>query len=406
MIAQRTCLSLSFHLKLSLLLLLVPLGCSQPEDLSQHDEPRARAESSAEVLQEIQARRAIIDVHEHIMSIHEAPMMLRVMDTVGIAKTVLMGSSWFTITLNESIGFTRYDENNESILQIVAAHPDRFEAWPTLNPEDPDKLPKLRAMVARGATGVKLYIGHGYVRRDGEYMFHTRAMDDPEMLEVYAFCQDNFIPICLHVNPHYIKPGFAQEFIEVLTQFPDLKVVSPHFILSSSWYSRFQEFMDTFPNLYTDCSFGDSFVEERLRYISRNTTIVRGLFEKYPERIMFGCDLVVTDHPAKTEQWALEQYAAYLSMLTEPRYTTPVIPKRDENKQVVPGELEELRGLELPRPILENVLYKNFEAMKASRPRGTRITREINWNNMRGSQKIDRMPGQAFPPLDKGASEH
>ncbi len=403
-----------------LALALAGLGCSEEKNSGASNDPReaptARLDpdrfaalpsgESLAALRAIQERRGIVDVHEHIMSIEEVPTMLEVMDDMGVAKTVLMGSSWFTITLNEKHGFTRYDENNESLMAIVAAHPDRFEAWPTLNPEDPDKLVKLQNLVARGARGVKLYMGHGYVRRDnGEYMFHTRAMDDPEMLPVYEYCQSHFITICLHVNPHHTKPGFAQEFIAILTQFPDLKVISPHFILSSSWYSRFQEYMDTFPNLYTDCSFGDSFVVDRLRWISRHRDVARRLFEKYPDRIMFACDLVVTDHPSKTATWARTQYQAYLDMLTKDRYTSTLIPKLDENKRPVQGELEELRGLALPEAILERVLSSNYDAMQASRPSGTKITREIDWAKMRGSRKIERKPGQAFPPSGPDASD-
>ena len=65
-------------------------------------------------------------------------------------------------------------------------------------------------------------------------------------------------------------------------------------------------------------------------------------------------------------------------MLTKDRYTSEFIPKLDENKRVVSGELEDLRGLGLPPEILEKVLCTNYEAMKASRPSGTKITRAIS----------------------------
>lgn len=64
--------------------------------------------------------------------------MVASMDSMGIAKTVFVGSSWFTITLNEAVGFTRYDENNDELVKIAETYTGRFEAWPTLNPSDPD----------------------------------------------------------------------------------------------------------------------------------------------------------------------------------------------------------------------------------------------------------------------------
>lgn len=396
----------TFHIVPLLVGLLLLAGCGAPDHgESAQSTPTAMGEEGGEsvaVLRELQAEKKIIDVHEHIMSTMQVPVMLEAMDALGVGKTVLMGSSWFTITLREPVGFTRYDENNASLLEIVKAHPGRFEAWPTLNPEDPEKLVKLKEYVAQGATGVKLYLGHGYVRRDnGDYMFHTRAMDDPEMLPIYTYCEEHFIPICLHVNPHYTKPGFAQEFIAVLEAYPALKIVAPHFILSSSWNSRFQQFMDTYPNLYTDCSFGDSFMAERLRWFSRNPNLMRSLFEKYQDRIMFGCDLVVTDYRKKTAAWAKGQMQAYLDMLTKKQYTSEFVPKLDEAGKPVRGELEVLTGLALPREILEKVLYKNYEAMVASRPEGTVITDAIDWSKMRGSRKIEREPGQAFGPLQE-----
>ena len=155
--------------------------------------PPGGEEASLAALAGIRAAGLIIDVHEHIESIKMAPLYLEVMDELGIRTMCLMGSPKFTLTMNESYGFTGYDENNETLLEIVQAYPGRFEAWPTLSPTDPENLNKLKSLIARGATGVKLYNGHGYVTRKKEFMFHPVAMDDPKMLPVYAYCEENFI---------------------------------------------------------------------------------------------------------------------------------------------------------------------------------------------------------------------
>lgn len=347
--------------------------------------------------EEIQAQKLVIDVHEHIGSLELASIYLDVMDEFGIRKMCLMGSSEFTLTLDESKGFTGYDRNNEELLKIVNAYPGRFEAWPTVNPLDPDKLTKFKNLVQRGATGLKLYLGHGYVTKKGEYIFHPVAMDDPGMLPIYAYCEENYIPVCIHVNPFDDggsggKPGFAQEFIAVLTAFPDMKIDAPHFILSSIRSQRLEEYLDTFPNLYTDVSFGDFFVEAGLKRISKNPEKYRKLFAKYPDRIMYATDLVLIKSPRQTKDWVREQHQAYLDMLSKETYTTPV----------VAGET--LRGLALPGHLLERVLYKNYEAFVAKKPKGTVITREIRWDRM-GVNQVHRKPGQAFPPPKKGSSK-
>lgn len=331
------------------------------------------------------SHRLIVNAHEHIQSPREVAKLIAVMDELGIAKTLLMGSARFTITLRPEDGFTRYDENNAAIMRIAAAEPGRFEAWPTIDPRDPEKLDKARALVARGAKGIKLYLGHGFVdKRTNEYLFHSMAMDDARMLPFYAWCQDSFLPIMYHVNPY--KPGFAEEFIAVLTRFPDLKVIAPHFILSSIKDSRLQEFLDTFPNLYSDISFGhDDFLIAGLKRISRKPGKFKRLFSKYPGRFLFGTDLVVTEHPRKSPAWMAARVRAYLGMLATDSYEVDFLPDR------------RLRGLGLSGDALERILYRNYEAFMALRPRGTAITRDIDWTRM-GVAKTGRAAGTTLPP--------
>jgi len=355
-------------------------------DLPAFDEPVL-------TLAEIQAQRRIINVHEHIQSLEYAPIYLDIMDELGIQKICLMGSSMFTLTLNESYGFTGYDENNEELLKIVEAYPGRFEAWPVADPLEERKLEKFKDYVARGATGLKLYTGHGYVTKDREFIFHPIAMDDPRMFRLYEFCEENYIPVCIHVNPfddgtHKGKPGFAQELIAVLSRFPDMKVDVPHFMLSSIKSTRLCEYLDTFPNVYTDISFGDYFMAAGLKRISQNPPKYRNLFADYPDRIMYATDLVLTAGRRKTHDWVREQFQAYLDMLSKAAYTTPAIPDT------------QLRGLELPDEVLNRVLFKNYEEFVAKRPKNTKITRTIDWKRM-GVTPIARKPGQAFPPRAK-----
>jgi predicted TIM-barrel fold metal-dependent hydrolase len=347
--------------------------------------------TSIEALQEIQAAGRIINVHEHVQGLSDAERLLEVMDRLGVEKSLLMGSSWFTVTLDERVGFTRYDENNEALLEIVEAYPGRFEAWPTLNPEDEQKLEKLKDLHARGAAGVKLYTGHGYVKRsDGQYMFHTMPLDDPAMLPVYEYCQENFIPLLIHVQTDpKLGPGIAEEFIAVLTQYPDMKVICPHYMLSSGRDSRLREFLDTFPNLYSDISYGhDSFIQQGFARSDKNPEKFRRIFREYPDRFMWATDLVVTDIPSKSVPWIEERFQGYLDMLTQEAFTTVAVPGKA------------LRGLELDPALLEGILYRNYHEFMAKRPKDTRITRSINWSKMGGSP-TGRKPGEILPPPRK-----
>jgi len=334
----------------------------------------------------------IINVHEHIQSLDQAKVHVTVMDQLGVERMALLGSSWFTITLRDEVGFTRYDENNEELMKIVGAYPGRFDAWPVISPVDPQKLDKFKVLMDRGATGLKLFTGHGYTtRKTNEYIFHPIAMDDPQMMPVYEHCEKNGIPVLIHVNPSPVKPGFCEEFVSVLQQFPDMVVNCPHFMLSSVKDSRLREFLATFPNLYTDISFGDAFMKAGLTRIAKNSAKFRKLFADYPDRFMFGTDLVLTEARHKSEEWVHNQFQAYLDMLTWEAYTTPCIPG------------ETLRGVALSKELLDGVLFRNYEKFLARKPRGTKIARSISWGNM-GVTPTKREPGQVFPPPPKKLS--
>jgi predicted TIM-barrel fold metal-dependent hydrolase len=329
----------------------------------------------------------IINAHEHIQSLDEVPKLLAAMDELGIARTVLVGSSRFTITLRHRDGFTRIDDNNEELIRIIEAHPGRFEAWPTLDPADPEALGKLERLVERGATGLKLYLGHGLVSKTTrKWMFSQMAMDAPEMMPVYSFCEQTSLPICYHVNPGPKTPGFAQEFVAVLERFPDLKINCPHYMLSSILDSRLRELLDTYPNLYSDISYGhDDFLDAGLRRMSENPEKFRRLFLDYPDRFFFATDCVITGARHKDTEWISARFRVYRDVLEKDWYTTPVIPET------------RLRGLSLPPEIVDRVMFRNFEEFVAKRPAGTTITRAVDWKRM-GVKKLERTPGKRRPP--------
>jgi predicted TIM-barrel fold metal-dependent hydrolase len=342
-------------------------------------------ESPTQAIDRMVASRQIMNVHEHVQGRENTEVLLREMDTLGIGRTVLLGSPWFTISLYEQAGFTRYDENNAAIVAMAKAHPERFAAWPTANPLDGEKVEKIRALVGEGATGVKLYLGHGYTaKRRNKYIFHPVAMDDPMMMDLYEYLSENQLPVCYHVNP--AKPGFLDEFVAVLRRFPELKVNSPHFMLSSMVHSRLEEMFTAFPNLRVDISFGhDDFLKTGLQRISSNSAAFRRLFEKHSDRFLFGTDFVVTSIRPHSRSWYAQRMKAYLDMLSSKTYTSELLPGRT------------LRGLGLDTPTLEKVLYGNFGKLCCEAPLGANAGHELNWGRLR-VRSVKRASGQALGP--------
>ena len=276
---------------------------------------------------------AIVNVHEHIQSPAEAPKLLEAMDAAGIAHTVLVGSPKETIVGKG--GFVEYDENNARVLTIQSTYPERFSAFVTVNPRDPDKLRKFEGYLRAGAKGLKLYSGHSN--------FYDLPLTDASMEPVYASLEQRRIPVLWHVN----LGKFGGEFNAVLARHPRLIVILPHLGLSSIKLERLESLMDRYPALYTDLSFGyDPFLIAALQRISRNPAKYRQFIARYRDRVLFGTDMVVTKHKRKSAAWLAGVMQCYRGMLEAARYRCALIN-------------EELNGLALDAETLRQIYEIN-----------------------------------------------
>jgi len=279
----------------------------------------------------------IINAHEHFQTIKNVPKFLEAMKENDVIKTVIVGSPEATI-LTGRTGFFGEEKYNLEVLKIANTYSEHFIAFPTINVKDPAKLEKLKKYLAMGGEGLKLYSGHS--------MFHDLPLDEESMMPVYRYCEENKIPILFHVN----AGKFQKEFENVLKKFPRLKVICPHFCLSTIASDRFEYLMDTHPNLYTDLSFGYiDFLKAGLLRISQEPEKMRRAVIKYQDRILFGTDMVVTSAGYKTADWLSQVTRAYRDMLEKEQYHFPLLGPRT------------LRGLHLDSKVLEKIYRINFE---------------------------------------------
>jgi len=236
-----------------------------------------------------------------------------------------MGSSWFTITLNPSVGFTRYDENNEELMKIRDKYPERFEVWPTISPDDPGSSRNSRPWW-RGGRRAQAVPRHGYVNpKTGAYLFHTMALDDPRMLPLYSIGEENFIPVCLHVQLNGTWAWICRGVRVGAHAVPEHEGDMPHYMLSSILQPRLREFLDTFRTCIailgsaTTSPRRDSNGSRSRRQVS---PALRGLSQP----VHVATDLVVTNYALKNQQWVQDRLKSYLDMLTQETYTTPALP--------------------------------------------------------------------------------
>lgn len=286
----------------------------------------------------------IYDVHEQIQFTTDVPKFINAMDEAKVDKIILLGTPDATFIYQE--GFEGHHENNEEIMKMVEQWPDRFIAFPTIDPRNSSELEPFKDYIERGARGLRLFSGqHAWFYR------FIGPVNRTEQYPILDYCQENNIPIMWNMNPG--KGTLKEEFEQMLEKYPNLKVICPHFCLSSINDTRFQEMMDNYPNLYTDISFGH-FFEEGLKRISRNTTKFNYLFNKYQDRILFGSDLVITYKTGTDSDWIYNITMCYRDMLEKENYDCVV-----KVGKVFNTDAQNLDGLHLNKTILKKIYEDN-----------------------------------------------
>ncbi len=326
----------------------------------------------------------VIDIHEHVVDEERALMLLEGMDKLGIQRACLMGTSWYTFTLNNDFGFERYHDNNLLIIELRNKYPDRFCAFPTLDPEAKGNLERLEDYVAKGADGLKLYLGHGAAHGKGP--FHSMPLDDPRMLPIYEYCEKNQLPILFHIN--LIK--YYDEFVRVMERFPYLRVNIPHFGLHKNTGKRLRRFewlLERYPNLYTDISYGwYTFHIEGMEALAKWRTRSRLYFTVHADRIMYGSDLVID--PTRKQAYidaTLRSYRQFLEHKTHRLFLEPEFP---------------MHGLQLDDAALKAIYETTPARFLLLDERGNLPDRTQNWP----PAQLDGLPPtvQVVQPLPSG----
>lgn len=249
-----------------------------------------------------------IDVHVHLVG-DAVDDLLAALDRRGIARAVVLASPHLDPAHPPPPGadrFAGWREANERLLADTAAHRDRLLPFITLEPAQADPR-ELDDWLARGACGVKLYIGHRGL--------HARPLAAPEHEAVLAALERRRVPVLLHVNTVH----FEAELDELLRAHPALELVCPHLCGSRTDLGRLERILRAHPGLRVDTSHGaGAHGVEGLANLERERERIRGLIVAEPRRFLFGSDLVTfpaAGDPAATRLEWDRQLAANLDLL-------------------------------------------------------------------------------------------
>jgi predicted TIM-barrel fold metal-dependent hydrolase len=285
-------------------------------------------------------RFGVIDVHEHLQTAKDAERLIEAMDALGIRRACLQASSKYTFTLSNKYGFEGFEENNEELLRIKKLHPGRFSIFVTLDPEKEGNLERLKDYVARGADGLKLYLGHG--GKTGKGPFHSMSIDDERMRPLFAWAEEVQLPITFHVNLIL----FWDEFLALMERFPYLRANVPHFGLHQSGARRQRRIawlLSRYPNLYTDISFGwRDFQRSGFESLVNKRERAQAWFKANASKVLYASDMVL--EKTKTRDYIFDTLRSYMQLLEEEEFAFFLL--EDNGK---------LAGLALPEETLRTI---------------------------------------------------
>ncbi|MBU0981545.1 amidohydrolase [Patescibacteria group bacterium] len=281
----------------------------------------------------------IVNIHESVEDDGDIAKLQVAMGDVGIDQTVLHGIPYDLLHYKgqELIRYSALDENHAFLKEVSDNDPEHFSFLCAVDPGDLNRMGEVQKCMDDGGLGVKIYDGYTYG--------HEYSLMDTKLTKVYDMVDELGGILMLPVN----TSKYENELVEVLTTYPNIKIICPHYCLSSKNLPRLAELLDTYPNLYTDTSFGhQEFMLQGFETMTLHNEEFRNFFEKYQDRIMFGTDTVVTGYENKEREWLGNMYHDYLSMLSADTFTS----KTDPSK--------EFKGLDLSPAIQKKVFWQNW----------------------------------------------
>ncbi|MGB7191614.1 MAG: amidohydrolase family protein [Acidobacteriaceae bacterium] len=327
----------------------LPLGQFQPQStlIAEAHEPQ-------------QARFPAIDYHNHLDAM-DPSRVLRIMDSCGIERIV-------NITMKTG------DDALRMIDKFHRADPHRFSSIGWMDWSDvthPDfvvrTLERLDRLVERGARGIKFWKDFGLSVRDAQgniiridderyapifdhaarlkiaVMFHT-ADPDAFFLPIDAR-NERFEELAAHpdwgfAGSHYSKPELLDQRDRVFARHPNTTFVAAHVGGCSENLARAARMLETFPNVYIDIS-------ARASELGRQPYTARELFLRFPDRILFGADLLPDE----------SMYRLYFRFLetADEYFDYPSHASRQGRWSIY--------GLFLPDPVLRKVYRENAQKL-------------------------------------------
>jgi predicted TIM-barrel fold metal-dependent hydrolase len=291
----------------------------------------------------------VVDAHEHLFS-GGAPRLVAIERDERVAGAVVAA-------LPKPSAF---DAPNEIVL--AAARNESPFLLPLVSVDDlsPDAPASMRALIGRGARGLKLLTGH-----DDFHRARGSPPLDPEPLRaVFRDLEEQHLPVLWHVNTHLFVDGFLAS----LKAHPKLTFVIPHFAGYMTYAPNLlRRLLLENPNLYVDISLGTQpgYLRRSMEDLSAGAEEWRKLFIEMPDRFLFGLDMVVTPETSRAHGRMLMKL--YRSLLEDDECDLDFFPARGWSLLSEESHHHaKMKGLALPREVLEKIYAGNAKRIYGS----------------------------------------
>jgi len=198
--------------------------------------------------------------------------LLESMDAAGIEKSVLCSIATKPGQFEPIFEWSKQIQS-ERIVPLASIHPD-----------DPAPAERVQQVASAGLAGIKM---HPY--------YQNFDINDPKLDSLYEALQAEGLLVTLHTGfdfaYEWIDRCGPQRISDVLTKFPDLKLITTHLGGWEQW-DAVEELLTGKP-IYMETSFSAQYLErQRLR---------RMILAHPPEYVLFGTDSPWTDQKQEIE---------------------------------------------------------------------------------------------------------
>src|SRR5919201_642318 len=248
------------------------------------------------VVEQHEVRRArfpAIDAHNHLgrwlsrdgdWIARDVREVLRVLDACNIAAIVNLDGLWG-------------DELEANLDRYDRAYPDRFITfarvdWDLVTQPDfgPRMARQLEDSVRRGARGLKVWKTLGLRYRDAQG--RLIPIDDERLFDLWEATAQQRVPVLIHIADPvaFFQPlDRFNERWEELRRHPDWHFYGPEFPSFEALIEQFERLIarhprTTFIGAHVGC------YAENLTWVGHQPSSSKRLFERHPDRIVFGLD--------------------------------------------------------------------------------------------------------------------